>query len=121
MASSSHRELCLHPSKVVCDWSCEMEFISLVVERLSIAMFLVGLTGGIASGKSSLSALLRNMGIEIIDADVIAREADFFKSLVYDSPGEEADMDGWGKFLCFGSTTSQEPLEKVFSHLFLEE
>ncbi|CAL1277714.1 unnamed protein product [Larinioides sclopetarius] len=37
-------------------------------------MFLVGLTGGIASGKSSVSALLRNMGIEIIDADIIARE-----------------------------------------------
>ncbi|KAF8796989.1 Dephospho-CoA kinase domain-containing [Argiope bruennichi] len=37
-------------------------------------MFLVGLTGGIASGKSSVSTFLRNMGIEIIDADVIARE-----------------------------------------------
>ncbi|GIY93879.1 dephospho-CoA kinase domain-containing protein [Caerostris extrusa] len=37
-------------------------------------MFLVGLTGGIASGKSSVSTLLRNMGIEIIDADIIARE-----------------------------------------------
>ncbi|PRD34370.1 UNVERIFIED_CONTAM: dcakd [Trichonephila clavipes] len=37
-------------------------------------MFLVGLTGGIATGKSSVSTFFRNMGIEIIDADIIARE-----------------------------------------------
>ncbi|KAG8175338.1 hypothetical protein JTE90_015551 [Oedothorax gibbosus] len=37
-------------------------------------MFLVGLTGGIATGKSSVASILRNMGIEIIDADVVARE-----------------------------------------------
>jgi dephospho-CoA kinase len=37
-------------------------------------MFLVGITGGIASGKSTISAMLENLGAEIIDADVIARE-----------------------------------------------
>lgn len=37
-------------------------------------MFLVGLTGGIASGKSSVATMLKNMGIRIIDADQIARE-----------------------------------------------
>ncbi|XP_042901533.1 dephospho-CoA kinase isoform X2 [Parasteatoda tepidariorum] len=37
-------------------------------------MFLVGLTGGIATGKSSVVAILRSLGIEVIDADVIARE-----------------------------------------------
>lgn len=37
-------------------------------------MFLVGLTGGIATGKSSVATILRNMGIEIIDADIVARE-----------------------------------------------
>ncbi|GFT91069.1 dephospho-CoA kinase domain-containing protein [Nephila pilipes] len=37
-------------------------------------MFLVGLTGGIATGKSSVSTLFRNLGIEVIDADIIARE-----------------------------------------------
>ena len=35
---------------------------------------LVGLTGGIATGKSMVSALLRQLGCEIIDADLLARE-----------------------------------------------
>ena len=35
---------------------------------------LVGLTGGIATGKSTVSALLRELGAEIIDADILARE-----------------------------------------------
>jgi dephospho-CoA kinase len=37
-------------------------------------MFLVGITGGIASGKSTVSAMLEKLGAEIIDADLIARE-----------------------------------------------
>jgi dephospho-CoA kinase len=35
---------------------------------------LVGLTGGIATGKSTVSDLLRRLGCEIIDADLLARE-----------------------------------------------
>lgn len=35
---------------------------------------IIGLTGGIASGKSTVSAMLREFGIPVIDADVIARE-----------------------------------------------
>jgi dephospho-CoA kinase len=34
----------------------------------------IGLTGGIASGKSTVSARLRELGASIIDADVVARE-----------------------------------------------
>lgn len=37
-------------------------------------MILVGLTGGIGSGKSTVSAMLAAMGAVIIDGDVIARE-----------------------------------------------
>ena len=37
-------------------------------------MFLVGLTGGIASGKSTVAAMLSKFDNEIIDADEIARE-----------------------------------------------
>ena len=37
-------------------------------------MKVVGLTGGIASGKSTAASLLRQLGAEIIDADQIARE-----------------------------------------------
>ncbi|AIQ73474.1 MULTISPECIES: dephospho-CoA kinase [Paenibacillus] len=35
---------------------------------------IIGLTGGIASGKSTVSALLVNKGARLVDADVIARE-----------------------------------------------
>lgn len=37
-------------------------------------MILVGLTGGIGSGKSTVSAMLAHRGAAIIDADVITRE-----------------------------------------------
>ena len=37
-------------------------------------MLVIGLTGGIASGKSTVSRYLRELGAKIIDADVIARE-----------------------------------------------
>ena len=37
-------------------------------------MLLVGLTGGIGAGKSTVSALLAGLGAEIIDADAIVRE-----------------------------------------------
>lgn len=38
-------------------------------------MKLVGLTGGIASGKSTVAAILSRLGAEIINADDLAREA----------------------------------------------
>ena len=37
-------------------------------------MLLVGLTGGIGSGKSTVAALLRQRGSVVVDADVIARQ-----------------------------------------------
>jgi dephospho-CoA kinase len=37
-------------------------------------MYLIGLTGGIASGKSVVSARLRELGAVVVDADVLARE-----------------------------------------------
>eukprot|EP00210_Caulerpa_lentillifera_P003594 g3429.t1 len=37
-------------------------------------MRLVGLTGGIASGKSTVSAWLRESGFTVLDCDIIARE-----------------------------------------------
>ena len=38
-------------------------------------MLKVGLTGGIASGKSTVSGMFRELGAHIIDADVLARDA----------------------------------------------
>ncbi|TDT61188.1 dephospho-CoA kinase [Fonticella tunisiensis] len=37
-------------------------------------MVIVGLTGGIASGKSTISNMIRKYNIPVIDADIIARE-----------------------------------------------
>ncbi|XP_071538363.1 dephospho-CoA kinase [Panulirus ornatus] len=37
-------------------------------------MFLVGLTGGIATGKSTVSTMIQEMGIPVVDADLIARQ-----------------------------------------------
>jgi dephospho-CoA kinase len=38
-------------------------------------MRIIGLTGGIASGKSSVAALLEELGAPVIDADQLARDA----------------------------------------------
>lgn len=37
-------------------------------------MLKIGLTGGIGSGKSTISNMLKNKGIKVIDADVISRQ-----------------------------------------------
>ncbi|KAL1741659.1 dephospho-CoA kinase-domain-containing protein [Schizophyllum fasciatum] len=37
-------------------------------------MLVVGLTGGIATGKSTVSTLLKNANVPVIDADVLARQ-----------------------------------------------
>ena len=49
--------------------------------------FRVGLTGGVASGKSTVSHLFAELGVTIIDADLIARQlleknTDCFKQVV---------------------------------------
>ncbi|HBF8937832.1 TPA: dephospho-CoA kinase, partial [Clostridioides difficile] len=37
-------------------------------------MLILGLTGGIGCGKSSLSNIFRNLNIPIVDADIISRK-----------------------------------------------
>jgi len=37
-------------------------------------MTIIGLTGGIASGKSTVSRILKELGAEVIDADLVAKE-----------------------------------------------
>ena len=38
-------------------------------------MFVVGLTGGIGSGKSAATAIFEDIGIDVVDADLASREA----------------------------------------------
>jgi dephospho-CoA kinase len=51
----------------------------------------VGLTGGVASGKSAVSAMLRDLGAIVIDADVLAREV-----VARGTPGLEAVVTSFG-------------------------
>ena len=51
----------------------------------------IGLTGGIASGKSSVGRLLAARGLPLLDADVYAREA-----LTPGSPGAGAVLERYG-------------------------
>jgi dephospho-CoA kinase len=70
----------------------------------------IGLTGGIASGKSSVAALLASQGLPVLDADVHAREA-----LAPGSAGARAVLARYGPGVAAGppgamaSTTAEEP------------
>jgi dephospho-CoA kinase len=54
-------------------------------------MRVIGLTGNIASGKSTVARLLADRGVPIIDADVLAREA-----VAPATPGHAAITARWG-------------------------
>ena len=42
---------------------------------MGVAAYTIGLTGGVASGKSVVAGLFGDLGIQVIDADVAARDA----------------------------------------------
>jgi dephospho-CoA kinase len=76
-------------------------------------MQIVGLTGGIASGKSSVARVIRNAGFPVIDADEVAR------SVV--APGQPAlallrDTFGNGIFHSDGSLNREALGQRVFQH-----
>jgi len=79
---------------------------------------IVGLTGGIASGKTTVATLFQNLGVPILDADVISRE------LVV------PQMPAWKKIVeCFGKkvlnpdqTLNRNALKKiVFANKIYQE
>ncbi len=76
------------------------------------AMLTIGLTGGIATGKSSVAALLAEHGAEVIDADQLARAAV--------APGTAAlqrivELFGQQALLPDGSLNRQAVREMVFN------
>lgn len=69
----------------------------------------VGLTGNIASGKSTVSRLLAQLGATIIDADVQARQA-----VEPGTPGLEAIIDRFGdRVLQADGTLNREVLRQI--------
>lgn len=46
-------------------------------------MFIVGLTGGLSTGKSTVSEMFREYGIPVIDADIIARKGTAIFKIAY--------------------------------------
>jgi len=90
----------------------------------------VGLTGGVASGKSTVSAILDELGAVIIDADVLAREvvargtpglekvvAEFGPELL--TPEGELDRPAMGR-LVFGDEDARRRLEAIVHPLVFE-
>ena len=90
----------------------------------------VGLTGGVASGKSTVAAMLAELGAVVIDADAIAREvvakgtpgldavvAEFGTELL--TPDGELDRPAMGR-LVFGDEDARRRLESIVHPLVFE-
>jgi dephospho-CoA kinase len=90
----------------------------------------VGLTGGIASGKSTVSAILRELAAVVIDADELAREVvakgtpglaavveEFGPGLL--TPDGELDRPAMGA-LVFGDESARKRLEAIVHPLVFE-
>lgn len=72
-------------------------------------MLLVGLTGGIGSGKSTVARMLEERGAVVFDADVLAR-----KAVEAGSPGFQAVVDRFGAdVLAPGGDLDREALASI--------
>jgi dephospho-CoA kinase len=71
----------------------------------------VGLTGGIASGKSTVAATFRDLGVPIVDADAVAREV-----VLPGTPGLTAIVSSFGPevLLPDGSLDRKKLGERIF-------
>ena len=90
----------------------------------------VGLTGGLASGKSTVAAMLEELGAVVIDADVLAREVvakgtpglaavveEFGEELL--GPDGELDRPAMGR-LVFSDESARRRLEAIVHPLVFE-
>ena len=72
-------------------------------------MLLVGLTGGIGSGKSTVGRLLEERGAVVFDADVLARQA-----VAPGTPGHDAVVERFGSdVLAPGGDLDREALASI--------
>ncbi len=72
-------------------------------------MLLVGLTGGIGSGKSTVARMLEERGAVVFDADVLAREA-----VAPGTPGHDAVVERFGpNVLLPGGALDREALASI--------
>lgn len=70
-----------------------------------------GITGGIASGKSTVSQKLRNLGFKVVDADQLARDV-----VVKGSPGLQSVVDRFGRDVL--SSSGELDRKKLGSKVF---
>jgi dephospho-CoA kinase len=68
----------------------------------------IGLTGGIASGKSTAARWLQAQGLPVLDADVFAREA-----LAPGSAGSTAVLERYGAAVCAKGTTQPASVDRA--------
>lgn len=74
-------------------------------------MLIIALTGGIASGKTTVSEAFSRLGVPIIDTDVIAREV-----VAPGSPGFERVVAAFGHSILSGGEIDRARLrERIFS------
>ncbi len=93
-----------HVWSVMKDQEKTNPLLELLHERLTSSLTLIGLTGGIACGKSLVSGFFRDLGMPVIDADQIARQVV--------EPGQEA----YQKILThFGTLHRAQLAEIIFS------
>jgi dephospho-CoA kinase len=76
----------------------------------------LGLTGGIASGKSAVAAMLRDLGFEVLDADSLARELIEPGQTAY----EEVLRDFGPGILDLNSSTEQIDRKKLAGVVFAD-
>lgn len=75
-------------------------------------MFRVGLTGGIGSGKSTVADLFANLGVSIIDTDIIAHQI-----TQPDGPAYQAIINTFGDdILCIDNTIDRRKLASIIFH-----
>jgi dephospho-CoA kinase len=77
-----------------------------------MSKFIVGLTGGIGSGKSTITEMFAQLGINVVDADIVAREV-----VAPNSPALEAIAQYFGEIfiLANGQLDRTKLRSKVFS------